>query len=228
MVSVITPTWRRNGLLLDRCIPAVQAQDYPRVQHVVFSDGPDDDLMRRIRAYQGKKHPVIYGQFPERNPLTENASAPRNAGIALAAGELITYVDDDDALRPEHCTLLAAALAADPEAGFAVSRMVSHHAHPTVIGWGPLAMGNLGTPMIMHRRSILEHGGWGPDSWVEDWELVERWLEAGIKYANVDAETCDVWPSVYRLGCRYARVHHLPGPRDVHPPVRHRDDRSRA
>ncbi len=197
LISVITPTWRRHDLLLGRCVPAVQAQDYPRVQHVVFSDGPDTELMRKVAVIRDR-HPVIYGQFPERNPVTEHGAAARRAGIALSAGELITYVDDDDALRPQHCTLLAEALAEDPEAGFAVSRMVSHHAHPVVVGWGPLAMGNLGTPMIMHRRSVLEHGTWGPDSWVEDWEIVERWLEAGVKYANVDAETCDVWPSVFR------------------------------
>jgi hypothetical protein len=52
--------------------------------------------------------------------------------------------------------------------------------------------------MIMHRRSILEHGTWGPDSWTEDWDLIERWLDAGVKYVNVNAETSDVWPSVFR------------------------------
>jgi glycosyltransferase involved in cell wall biosynthesis len=197
MVSVITPTWRRNKLLMSRCIPSVQAQDYGRVQHVVFSDGPDEQLMRLLRAFEWK-HPLVYAEFPERDPLAEFGSRPRKAALAQAAGEYITYCDDDDALRPEHCRLMAEALDADPEAGFAVSRMVSHHAHPVIVGWGPLACGNVGSPMLMHRRSILEHGTWGPDSWTEDWDLIERWLEAGVKYVNVDAETSDVWPSVYR------------------------------
>jgi glycosyltransferase involved in cell wall biosynthesis len=197
MVSVITPTWRRNKLLMSRCIPSVQAQDYGRVQHVVFSDGPDEPLMRLLRAFEWK-HPLVYAEFPERDPLAEFGSRPRKAAIAQAAGEYITYCDDDDSLRPEHCRLMAEALDADPEAGFAVSRMVSHHAHPVIVGWGPLALGNVGSPMIMHRRSILEHGTWGPDSWTEDWDLIERWLDAGVKYVNVNAETSDVWPSVFR------------------------------
>jgi glycosyltransferase involved in cell wall biosynthesis len=197
MVSVITPTWRRNKLLMSRCIPSVQAQDYGRVQHVVFSDGPDEQLMRLLRAFEWK-HPLVYAEFPERDPLAEFGSRPRKAALAQAAGEYITYCDDDDALRPEHCRLMAEALNADPDAGFAVSRMVSHHAHPVIVGWGPLALGNVGSPMIMHRRSILEHGTWGPDSWTEDWDLIERWLDAGVKYVNVNAETSDVWPSVFR------------------------------
>ena len=57
---------------------------------------------------------------------------------------------------------------------------------------------DLYSPMIMHRLSVLEHGTWGPDTWTEDWDLVQRWLDAGVKYVNVDAETSDVWPSVYR------------------------------
>ena len=44
LVSVITPTWQRHALLLDRCIPSVAAQDYPNVDHVVVSDGPDPAL----------------------------------------------------------------------------------------------------------------------------------------------------------------------------------------
>jgi hypothetical protein len=54
--------------------------------------------------------------------------------------------------------------------------------------------------MIMHRKWVLDHGSWGPASWKEDWELVERWLDAGVKYVNVDAETSDVWPSRFRTG----------------------------
>lgn len=44
LVSVITPTWNRHDLLLTRCLPSVQAQDYPAVEHVIISDGPDEDL----------------------------------------------------------------------------------------------------------------------------------------------------------------------------------------
>ncbi len=200
LCSVVTPTWKRHDLLFSRTIPSVQAQDYERVQHVVFSDGPDPELERQIvRLIQSRpRHAVLYAQFAERDPLAEFGSRPRKAAIPFTVGEYITYCDDDDSLRPEHCRLMAEALDADPEAGFAVSRMVSHHAHPVVVGWGPLACGNVGSPMIMHRRSVLEHGTWGPDSWTEDWDLVERWLDAGVRYVNVDAETSDVWPSVFR------------------------------
>ena len=184
-------------MLLDRCVPAVQAQDYPAVEHVIISDGPDPVLSRKTGWVPGPVE-LLYYELPEHQPEPNYGHYARAAGVERATGEYITYCDDDDSLRPAHCRLLAAALDADPEAGFAVSRMVSHHAHPTVVGWGPLACGNVGSPMIMHRRGTLEYGTWGPPSWTEDWDLVEKWLDAGVKYANVNAETSNVWPSVYR------------------------------
>jgi hypothetical protein len=77
--------------------------------------------------------------------------------------------------------------------------MISHSGeYLLAIGWGPLACGNVGTPMIVHRRELLDVATWGPPSQLEDWELVERWLKAGVKYANVDSETSDVYPSLFR------------------------------
>jgi hypothetical protein len=95
--------------------------------------------------------------------------------------------------------MLAKALDENPDAGFAVARMTSHGPGGTsVIGHGPLACGNVGTPMLMHRREIAEHGSWDHAGQFEDWDLVWAWIQAGVEHVRVDAETSDVWPSVYR------------------------------
>lgn len=201
-VSVITPTWQRHEMLLERCIPAIQAQDLIDFEHIIVSDGPDPVLREKLRR------PWLTGPYwrhCEYLELPEHAAGPhwgsyaRLAAIDASCGRYITYCDDDDALRPRHCALMAEALDNDREAGFAVSRMMAHGgAHKTVIGWGQLAAGNTGTPMIMHRREVLRHGTWGEPSFTEDFDLVQSWLDAGVRYVNVDAETSDVWPSRYR------------------------------
>lgn len=198
LVSVITATWQRHELLLTRCVPSVQAQDHPAVEHVIVSDGPDQMLKSAFSRSVIQSTPHYY-EVAEHDPEYHYGHYARLVGLEYACGEYITYCDDDDSLRRDHCAKMAAALDDDPEAGFAVSRMVAHHAHAVTVGWGPLAPGNVGSPMIMHRRWVLEHGTWGPASWKEDWELVERWLDAGVKYVNVDAETSDVWPSRFRV-----------------------------
>lgn len=199
-VSVITPTWQRHELLFGRCIPSVHSQGYEHVEHIIVSDGPDPLLAQRLapNGPDGAKDRWFYA-MPEHTPDEHWGSEARLTGIEMASGEFITYCDDDDALRRDHCSLLAAALVKNPDAGFAVSRMVQHGgAHKRVIGHGPLGAGNVGSPMIMHRREILDVANWGPASWIEDWMLVQRWLLLGVNYVSVDTETVDVWPSVYR------------------------------
>lgn len=201
LVSVITPTWNRHDLLLTRCLPSVQAQDYPAVEHVIISDGPDEDLRDFLAKIRRPRHPVRYAGLPVHDPEPRSDGiAARLAGLELAAGEYIGYIDDDDALRPGHCTLLAAALDADPDAGFAVSRMMCHDGNggKSVTGWGRLECGNVGAPMVMHRKSVLSVATWREAGLFPDWDLVTRWLDAGVRNANVSAETVDVWPHRFR------------------------------
>jgi glycosyltransferase involved in cell wall biosynthesis len=203
LVSVITPTLGRHERLLNRCIPSVQAQTYRKVEHVIVSDGPDPELAGKLaeRSQDGAfYHPVRFVELPARDPEPHWGHHGRLAGIEHSGGAYLAYVDDDDALRPEHCRKLATVLSEDPSIGWAYSVMASHSNSGlfTHIGeHGPPQNGQIGTPMIMHRRETLEHGTWGPASSVEDWQLVERWLNAGITYGRVKEPTVDVWPSIY-------------------------------
>lgn len=200
--TVITPTWQRHQLLFDRAIPSVQAQGYlPWTEHLVISDGPDPDLFGALAApwKNGWKN-LHYNWLPGHDPEPHYGHHARALGLEMATGEYITYCDDDDALRPEHCHMLAKALDENPDAGFAVSRMLSHGqgGATSVIGHGVLACGNVGTPMIMHRRWVEEHGTWDHAGQYEDWDLCWAWMQAGIPHVRVDAETSDVWPSAFR------------------------------
>lgn len=201
LVTVITPTWQRHELLLERCIPSVQAQGYSATEHLIVSDGPDHSLGEKLSCpwLDGWRN-VFYRELPAHDPAPHYGHLARDYGLELASGSYVTYCDDDDALRPMHCNLLAQALDENPDAGFAVSRMVSHGpSGETVIGHGELACGNVGTPMIMHRREVLDGlPGWDHAGQFEDWDLVLAWINAGVPYVRVDEETSDVWPSLWR------------------------------
>lgn len=203
LVSVITPTIpSRHELLLNRCIPSVQAQAYPRVEHVIVADGPDPELTGKITGLSSGSafyHRVLFLQLPQRDPERHWGHHARLAGIEASSGELVCYLDDDDAYRPEHVAKLAA-LFENTTIGWAYSVMASHSragGHAEIGHTDPPSGGQIGTPMIMHRRSTLEYGTWGPASATEDWELVQRWLNAGVPYGRVHQPTVDVWPSAY-------------------------------
>jgi cellulose synthase/poly-beta-1,6-N-acetylglucosamine synthase-like glycosyltransferase len=223
LVSVITPTWRRHDWLIGRCMPSVQAQTYGNIEQIIVSDGPDPELagklmteyMARIYAdappepfavpgavLKEHRHPVMFDQLPE-HLGEEWGCRGRLRGIELARGDLIAYLDDDDAYRPDHCALLVAALAQQPKAGLAYSQMASQgdeDGKVTVVGEQELGPCRVGTPMIMHRRALLDLATWGPPDSMEDWRLVERWLLQGVQTIFVPKITVDVWPSAYRGG----------------------------
>ena len=190
LVSVITPTWCRNDLLAARCIPSVRAQTYPRVEHVIVSDGPDLVLRGVFAAMSA---PPVYSEIAGHDPTPHYGHHARRRGLELASGDLICYLDDDDAYRPHHVATLAAALQACPDAMWAYSAMTGREAAPRrVFGCDPPRCGQIGTPMLMHRRNLLAQ--WGPASDVEDWRVVERWLATGVPYVFVNDVTVDVWP----------------------------------
>lgn len=200
LVSVITPTWQRHALLTKRCIPSVSAQTYRPVEHVIVSDGPDQELRSALAAWErGDQQPgagIRYEELPEHEPGEHWGHWGRLRGIDLAAGNLIAYLDDDDAYRPGHVMLLTQVLTANPAAEWAYSRMASHTpGRETVIGTVPPACFAIGTPMIMHRRRLLDVANWDVASPIEDWELVSQWLAAGAVYVSIPDVTVDVWPS---------------------------------
>ena len=61
----------------------------------------------------------------------------------------------------------------------------------------PPVYGQIGSPMIMHRREILEVATWGEPDAGEDWHLVSAWLGAGVRFELLDPVTVDAYPSTY-------------------------------
>ncbi len=193
LVSVVTPTWHRHDKLR-ACMDSVRRQLYRgMIEHVVVSDGPDAHLSMAmstggLRYQDGRYVRQIYDQLPEHDPQQHWGARVRSRAIELCHGELIAYLDDDDVYRSDHIEVLTRALAEHPEAGFAYSKMMIHGRE---VFADPPAWGHIGTPMIMHRKSLLLVGAWGSGGEAEDWDLVDSWLRAGVGYAAVDTVTVD-------------------------------------
>jgi hypothetical protein len=77
--------------------------------------------------------------------------------------------------------------------------MIMHTQHGSCrIGTDPPGYGQIGVPAIMHRRALLDVATWEQSEPTIDWDLVSRWLDAGVRYTSVAADTVDIWPSLYR------------------------------
>ena len=190
LVSVVTPTWQRHDTLFGRCLPSVLAQTYPHVEHIVVSDGPDDSLHAALSTHA--RPGLRYVELREHDDTARWGHWARLAGIELAKGEIIAYLDDDNSWRPWHLQSLVDALTANPGAGFAYPMTLMHvFGREYEIGTDPPAYGQVDTSGIVHRRGLLDVATWQPSLPSIDWDLVQRWMRAGVKWAFVPRVSVD-------------------------------------
>jgi glycosyltransferase involved in cell wall biosynthesis len=198
LVSVITPTWQRHELLLRRCVPSVAAQSYRHVEHVIVSDGPDQELMNlaaaAMDAIGGNR--LVFRYLAAHDPAARWGHHARLHGLEAASGDYIAYLDDDNAFRPDHIQKLVAALEANPDAGFAYSAIMMHNGGSAYVVGAvpPPTYGQIDTSAIMHRRGLLQAATWRDEGQPTiDWDITERWLQAGAGWAHVPEVTADYY-----------------------------------
>lgn len=108
-VSVIVPCYNTAGMVADT-LDSIFAQTYRDFEVIVINDGSPDtvELEKVLAPYR----PDIRYIVKENGGL---ASA-RNAGIAIARGELVAFIDSDDLWVPEYLAFQVAQLDANPDA----------------------------------------------------------------------------------------------------------------
>ncbi len=104
LVSIIVPVY--NGLPdLDIQLEALAAQDYAGAFEVIVSDNGSTD---GLRAHLNELTIDLAVRWIDSSD-TRGASHARNAGINASRGELLAFVDHDDAAHPEWLTALTRA-----------------------------------------------------------------------------------------------------------------------
>ena len=196
-VSIILPTFNRYDRLR-RVVQALKAQDVSasRFEIIVISDGSSDgtdDFLRSL-ASTGTIRAVFQAN--------QGPAAARNAGIAIAGGELIVFVDDDvvpcTTFLSEH--LQAHARAADdvavigpllsppdftmlPWVDWEQRMLLKQYDAMTQGKWTPTARQFYTGNASILRKNIVAAGGFDPVfRRAEDVELAYRLSDRGLKF----------------------------------------------
>ncbi len=94
-ISVIVPVYNCEPYVA-RCVRSIMAQTHTDLEIICIDDGSSDgsgEILDAL-ALEDKRLRVVH-------QANAGASAARNAGIDLATGDFITFVDSDDAIEPD-------------------------------------------------------------------------------------------------------------------------------
>jgi glycosyltransferase involved in cell wall biosynthesis len=94
LVSVIIPTYNRASLL-GEAIASVRKQTYHDWELIVVDDGSTDETARIPTTHDEGRIRVLH------LPHLGQPGRVRNAGLAVAQGEYVAFLDDDDLWQPE-------------------------------------------------------------------------------------------------------------------------------
>lgn len=93
-ISIIVPVYNAEEYL-DRCLHSVLDQEFPSFEVILVDDGSTDSSPLICDRYSGTDP-----RFLTIHQKNSGVSAARNAGLNLAQGEYVMFLDSDDALLP--------------------------------------------------------------------------------------------------------------------------------
>ena len=190
-ISIVVPAYNAAEFIGDT-IDSLQRQTYRPIEIIVVDDGSTDGTAAFVRD-----------NFPDVKLIeqrNQGAAAARNAGIAVATGELIGFVDADDRWLPDAAARLEAALRQSPESvalAYAWSTFIDDRGRPIGSGlpsfiagdvWATLVavnfLGNASATLV--RRPAFERVGL---------------FDTSLK--TQDASGCDDWDLYLRIAERF-------------------------
>jgi glycosyltransferase involved in cell wall biosynthesis len=182
LVSAVIPTHNRRREL-SAAIASALRQTRPLHELIVVDDGSADGSWEELQALGGGSDGtriIVHGQ-PNAGP-----GAARNAGVRLASGEFIAFLDDDDVWHEEKTARQLALFEAQPElalVGCVIEGMDVFAGRRVIpIGVDQLLFRNYFlTPGVMVRRGALAAtGGFAEDMRrCEDYDL---WLRIATSH----------------------------------------------
>jgi glycosyltransferase involved in cell wall biosynthesis len=92
MISVVIPTYNRAALVVE-AVESVLRQEADDFEIIVVDDGSDDDTRERLAPFLPRIRLM--------HQIQQGVSAARNAGIGLAEGEWLAFLDSDDLWLPQ-------------------------------------------------------------------------------------------------------------------------------
>ncbi|MFQ3683985.1 glycosyltransferase [Roseiflexus sp.] len=118
LISVIMPVYNAPADLLIRAVESVLAQSYPKWELCIVDDGSSEAHVRPVLQRLARRDRRIRVQFVDQNGGIAFAS---NRCLAMARGDFVVFLDNDDELAPHALFMVAELLSHHPDADLVYS-----------------------------------------------------------------------------------------------------------
>ena len=100
-ISIIVPVYNVSAYI-ERCVSSLLCQTLSSLEIIFIDDGSVDDSVSKIRSLikNKPKNKFLVRIIRQKN---QGLSSARNAGIKIAQGDYLSFVDSDDAISPNFC-----------------------------------------------------------------------------------------------------------------------------
>lgn len=189
-ISLVMPSFNQ-GQYLGESIRSILDQDYANLEFMVLDGGSTDNSREIIQKYASRL--AFWRSEPD-----QGQSAAILEGFGRASGELLGWVNSDDALLPGALRDLGQAAKSHPESGLfggnyilmdGAGRVTRCKRHPANAGWfARHAIFAFNPPGSLFRRRDYEAvGGLRADlHYVMDNDLYIRMIARGTRYVHLD------------------------------------------
>ncbi|HEY9644318.1 MAG TPA: glycosyltransferase [Coleofasciculaceae cyanobacterium] len=147
-VSIVVPTYNGDRFIA-AALDSVLNQTYTDYEIIVVDDGSTDQTVQVLKTYGDRIQTV--------EQENRGVAAARNRGLALAQGEFIAFLDQDDLLLPDKLALQVKCFDDHPELGIIHSgwRLVNAQGHSLadIEPWHDVP--NLDAPAWIRRMPVL-------------------------------------------------------------------------
>lgn len=194
LISVIVPVYKVEPYLR-RCLDSIVNQTYRNLEIILVDDGSPDRCGAICDEYAAKDKRIIV-IHQENKGLSE----ARNAGLDIATGEYVQFVDSDDWIEPEAC---ATAL------GLAVDQQVDivFFGYNRRFPSGECRRVSVSSPSELEKSAVIGRLVWKTDS-IRDFawnKLFARALFDGVRFPKGKTYE-DMWVT-YRLIHKASRIY---------------------
>jgi O-antigen biosynthesis protein len=192
-ISVIVPVYNVKAAYLNACVESVLAQYYDNWELCLCDDASTDLHVKPLLRSFARRDDRIKAIFREKNG---HIAAATNSALAIATGEYVAFLDNDDVITPNALAEMVLAIDKEPEADVLYSdvdnidasgrRRLIPHFKPD---WSPdtlMSCMYLIHLLVMRRSLVAEVGGFreGFDG-SQDYDLALRVTEKARKIIHI-------------------------------------------